>query len=387
MPFDFPATPSVGAEYDTGAGVIYIWNGYGWAVKPASGGGGGGGVITISDIAPASPVVGQLWWSSMTGVMAIRFQDPNTTQWVQVNGAGLSEAPLDNKLYARSMAAWSEIGASVTEAPSDGWAYMRLGASGGSWTSGGSLASGLVAPSFTVGAGGYVAVGSGYMYVTRPSGGYAGQFTDQGGASGGCLGYSASYYGIVGYANAYTIYGNGVVYGNTIQMSGSSAIFPVATTTSSPTAYLSTGGGLYRSTSLGMYKQAVEVIEPEFADKVLSLKTIFYRPNEKTADRTDWSRYGFLTEDAHNIDFRFTTCDNFKIDADGRHIPIMEEMMLPDPDDPEHTPIPTMMPSKDCVMLAEPQPADIDLKAIVACLLDVVRRQGDRIAALEAANV
>jgi len=49
-------------------------------------GGGGGAAVSISDIPPASPVPGQLWWDSGTGVFAVAYNDGNSQQWVQLNG-------------------------------------------------------------------------------------------------------------------------------------------------------------------------------------------------------------------------------------------------------------------------------------------------------------
>jgi Chaperone of endosialidase len=37
---DFPANPVVGMEFE-GGGTTYVWNGYGWTIKPVEGGGGG----------------------------------------------------------------------------------------------------------------------------------------------------------------------------------------------------------------------------------------------------------------------------------------------------------------------------------------------------------
>jgi hypothetical protein len=49
---------------------------------------GGGSTIAISDTAPASPTDNSMWWSSATGVLAIRYNDGSSAQWVQVNGGG-----------------------------------------------------------------------------------------------------------------------------------------------------------------------------------------------------------------------------------------------------------------------------------------------------------
>ncbi len=344
--------------------------------KPASGGTGG---AIVSDTPPASPASGQIWWESDTGALFIYYMDPNTNQWVQVNGNGLPEAPDDAKPYARQGKAWFDLTATLAAKADDADLSYYLPLSGGT-LSGSLTAAALIANT-------YVSVPSGYVTAARPSGGYAGTFTDSSGSQGGVLGYSASYYGIVGYVNTYACYGNGSYYGNGCNFQGPCTC-NVATTTSSATGYLSTGGGMYRSTSLGIYKSNIEPILPEFADKVLQLKTIFYRPNEKTVDPTDWSRFGFLTEDAYAVDFRFSTCgEDLVIGPDGKAIPILEELMLPDPNDHGKI-IPTLMPSSGWYEenSRDPAPHDVDLKAIVACLLDVVRRQGDRIAALEATS-
>jgi len=61
-----------------------------WAAPP----GGGGASVTISDTAPASPSVGNLWWDSVGAQMYIWYTDPNTSQWVPtINAApGISGA-------------------------------------------------------------------------------------------------------------------------------------------------------------------------------------------------------------------------------------------------------------------------------------------------------
>jgi hypothetical protein len=117
-----------------------------------------------------------------------------------------------------------------------------------------------------------------------------------------------------------------------------------STTTNAVNVYInSSAGNFARSTSSADFKTALEPLEAIFADKVLDLQTVFYRPTEDTIDRTDWSRYGFIAENCYTVDPRFASC------AEEDEKPIIH-----------------------------------DLNAIVAALLDVVRRQGERIAALEA---
>ena len=43
------------------------------------------GGASISDTAPSTPLPGQFWWESDTGVLYVRYADPNSSQWVQVN--------------------------------------------------------------------------------------------------------------------------------------------------------------------------------------------------------------------------------------------------------------------------------------------------------------
>ena len=69
-----------------------------------SGGGGGGANVTISDTAPGSASVGDLWWESDTGRLKIRYQDTDSTQWVDTN------PPLSPSLSSNAPASASATG-------------------------------------------------------------------------------------------------------------------------------------------------------------------------------------------------------------------------------------------------------------------------------------
>jgi hypothetical protein len=328
--------------------------------KPVSG--GSGGAVEISDAPPATPVDKTFWWESDTGALHLRYNDGNSSQWIQVNGNGLPEAPNDGKSYARKSNAWFDLDATFD-------LYLPL--------TGGVISGGVTFNE-------YVSFNKRFNVNSESGSAYASQAnSNYVGLGGTCsFGGNSSTYTIAGYGG-YGIYVSG---GQNYfsQLTCVSCIFNAATTTSSPTAYLSSGGGLYRSTSQGMFKQAVEDLTPEYADKVLSLRTIFYRPNELTVDPTDWSRFGFLTEDAYETDFRFTSCSPApKLDENGKPIDIMMELMLPDESGEL---VARTVPSGEYEMSGHSPPSDVDLKAIVACLVDVVRRQGERIAVLEAAS-
>ena len=60
---------------------VLTYNGSAWVNSPAS---GGGASVTISDTAPAASP-GDLWWESDTGRLKIRYQDTDSTQWVDVS--------------------------------------------------------------------------------------------------------------------------------------------------------------------------------------------------------------------------------------------------------------------------------------------------------------
>lgn len=65
-------------------GQVLTYNGSAW-VNSAPSGGSGGANVTISDTAPGSASVGDLWWESDTGRLKIRYQDTDSTQWVDAN--------------------------------------------------------------------------------------------------------------------------------------------------------------------------------------------------------------------------------------------------------------------------------------------------------------
>jgi len=83
MSFNFPTGATVGQEYVTGAGITYVYNGYGWAVK--------------------------------------------TT---------MTEAPVNGKIYGRKDASWAEIVADVNKSYVDTQDALRVAKSGDEMTGG-----------------------------------------------------------------------------------------------------------------------------------------------------------------------------------------------------------------------------------------------------------
>jgi hypothetical protein len=77
---DFPANPLVGQIFSAGSGM-WRWTGTKWvAYTPSS----GGMAVAISDTPPANPPPGLMWFRSDTGVLYIRYPDPDSSQWLAV---------------------------------------------------------------------------------------------------------------------------------------------------------------------------------------------------------------------------------------------------------------------------------------------------------------
>jgi Chaperone of endosialidase len=73
--------------------------------------------VTVSDIMPSSPRVGDLWWDTVSAQLFVWYDDGSSTQWVIANnpgqvgtaGGGVSEAPIDGTMYARIDGIWENI--------------------------------------------------------------------------------------------------------------------------------------------------------------------------------------------------------------------------------------------------------------------------------------
>jgi hypothetical protein len=307
---------------------------------------------------PGSPLDNSFFWDCDNGGLYIYYDDGTSQQWVKVNAQGLGDAPNDGKSYGRKNQVWSEIVIPpFPEAPTDGALYGRKSAS---WTVPAVAdISGLqTALNGKLNRTGDTTTGSLNINATNSSN-YAAQANGNFAGLGGFCGFGAnsSIYGIVGYGS-WGFYGtSGYIAGvqlsnNDVYAPGSIQATQYLTTTkggsevqtSSANTVMTTNGTIRRTTSSMYFKNQIEKLAPDYADLVLKLKTVFYRPGEDVSEPKDWSRFGFIAEDAFAVDFRFANCE---------------------PDEPT-------------------KPVIHDLNAIVACLLDVVRRQGDRIAALEA---
>ena len=78
---NFPDTPTVNQIFTSPAGAVYSWDGQKWKARAGGGGGGGGSAgIVISDTAPSSPAVGNLWFDSVGALTYLWINRPDGQQ-------------------------------------------------------------------------------------------------------------------------------------------------------------------------------------------------------------------------------------------------------------------------------------------------------------------
>jgi hypothetical protein len=69
------------------------------------------------------------------------------------------------------------------------------------------------------------------------------------------------------------------------------------------------GGGFYRSTSSRKYKTDIEDMQDSWADKILGLRPVWYRSTCEP-DNDKWSYWGFIAEEVEEVDPRLVQHDN-----------------------------------------------------------------------------
>ncbi|WIG51004.1 MAG: hypothetical protein OJF48_001921 [Afipia sp.] len=180
------------------------------------------------------------------------------------------------------------------------------------------------------------------------------------------------------------------------RLTASHAYFPaVGTTASAANAFLNSGSSpvneLLRSTSSLAYKRDVEPLQEEYANKVLDLQPIWYR-SKASNDNPDWSWYGLGAEDVAKVDPRlvqwgyqdddFDLVETVRVETIEREV----EMDVDGKTVVETVPHEIKTVSQERVLKegAQLKPDGVMYDRVAVLLLDVVKRQGKRIAALEA---
>ena len=145
-----------------------------------------------------------------------------------------------------------------------------------------------------------------------------------------------------------------------------------ATTGNAANLYVDTDGGFYRSTSSIRFKTDVETLEDKYADAILELRPVWYR-STATADRQDWSHWGFIAEEVAAVDPRLVYYGpQPEVDSDGNDL--YEE-------DANGNSQPVYKKDGNGKVIEEPQGVQYD--RLVPHLLNIIKRQEARITALE----
>jgi hypothetical protein len=178
-----------------------------------------------------------------------------------------------------------------------------------------------------------------------------------------------------------------------------SVCFPsIGTTASAANAFLNSGStpanSLLRSTSSEEYKKDIEPLDHARADAVVQdAQPIWYR-SLAAADNPDWGWYGFSAEQVATLEPRLVTWgyhdDDWEVDEvyeDKDVVTGVSPILGPNGE-------PQLVVEKQHVLVrrdrklkagAQLKPDGVAYERISVMLLDVVRRQGDRITALETA--
>jgi hypothetical protein len=187
--------------------------------------------------------------------------------------------------------------------------------------------------------------------------------------------------------------------------SGGEVYFPgVGTTASAANAYLNNGATpanqLLRSTSSLRYKTDVETLDHAKADAVLNLRPVWYR-SKAEADRKDWSWYGLIAEEVAQVEPRlvhwsypedqFETIETQTEIEKTREVEVTpavldDEGNVVEPAVTETETYTETETKSERKLKADAQlaPDGVQYDRLTVMLLDIVKRQNQRIEQLEA---
>lgn len=179
--------------------------------------------------------------------------------------------------------------------------------------------------------------------------------------------------------------GAAITWTDSLVLDASGAVsFATATTASAANLYqASSGSAILRSTSSRRYKKDIEPVAPEYADKVLDLRPVWYR-SKAEADNPAHGFWGLIAEDVAEIDPRLVHW--IYLDADMKAVTTARATKAVR--DREGNVVVPAQPARRARVPragAKMVPDGVQYERLSVLLLDVVRRQGQRLAALEAA--
>lgn len=165
-----------------------------------------------------------------------------------------------------------------------------------------------------------------------------------------------------------------------------------STTSAAANMHVSSLGQFLRSTSSAKYKTGVEDVTDAYADAVLNLRPVWYRSLARN-DRSDWSHWGLIAEEVAAIDPRLVTYGyEYESDADTGAIVWDSEPVLDADGNPTYNDDDVAITRKTAPRTAldgdgnpVSAPEEVQYARIVPLLINLIKRQDARIAALESA--
>jgi hypothetical protein len=129
------------------------------------------------------------------------------------------------------------------------------------------------------------------------------------------------------------------------------------TTATAANMLVDAGGDVYRSTSSAKYKTDIETIQDSYADALLQCRPVWYR-STCPDDNPDWGWWGFIAEEVAAIDPRLVHWKTVEVTYDDKGAAVQ-------------TP-------------CGPEPEGVQYDRFVPHLLNLIKRQGEAIAELQA---
>ena len=129
------------------------------------------------------------------------------------------------------------------------------------------------------------------------------------------------------------------------------------TVSNAANAHFGSDGVFYRSTSSAKYKTNIQTLEDQYADAVLNVRPVWYRSTTEN-DNPSWGWWGFIAEEVAEIDPRLVHWKTSEVTHDES--------------------------GSIVVTPCEPEPEGVQYERFVPHLLNLIKRQGEAIADLQA---